>query len=55
MQTKNVAIIGLVVLEVVALVTKTDGALLLPIAVIVAGLAGYEFRATREKKLPVEG
>jgi len=55
MQTKNVAIIGLVVLEVVAMITGTDGALLLPIAAIIAGLGGYELKGIRERKGHTEG
>lgn len=49
MQTKNVAIVGIVVLETVALITHTDGAFLLPIAIIIAGLAGYEIGVKKKK------
>lgn len=50
MYTKTVAIAGLVVLESIALIKGVDGAFLLPIACIIAGIAGYEFRIFKEKK-----
>ncbi len=38
---KIVAIVGLTVLESIAMLTNTDGIFLLPIAAIIGGLAGY--------------
>lgn len=49
MYTKTVAIVGLVVLESIALLEGIDGAFLLPVACIIAGLAGYEFRILKEQ------
>lgn len=43
MQTEKVAIVGIVILESVALIMGIDGAFLLPIVCGIAGLAGYEF------------
>lgn len=49
MQTKNVAIAGIVVLESVALITHTDGAFFMPVICAVCLLAGYEIRIFKEK------
>ena len=50
MQTKNVAIAGIVILEAIALVKEIDGAFFMPIALIIAALAGYEIRLFKEKR-----
>jgi len=48
---KITAIIGLVVIEVVNLLTtQIDGAILTTIAGIIGGLAGYEFRRSFVEK-----
>jgi uncharacterized membrane protein YuzA (DUF378 family) len=48
---KITAIIGLVVIEVVNLLTtQIDGAILTTIAGIIGGLAGYEFRRSIVEK-----
>jgi len=50
METKTVAIAGLVVLESIALLKGVDGAFFLPVAGIIAGLAGYEFGILKERR-----
>lgn len=50
MIVKIAAISGLVILESIALLKGMDGAFLLPVACIIAGLAGYEIRLEKEKK-----
>lgn len=50
METKNVAIAGLVVLESISLLKGIDGAFLLPIVWIIAGVAGYEFGVLKERR-----
>lgn len=50
MQTKNVAIAGIVVLESIALVKEIDGAFFMPIALLIAAIAGYEIRVFKEKR-----
>ena len=48
---KITAIISLVALEVVNMFTmKIDGNILLSIGALIGGLAGYEYRKTREKR-----
>jgi len=37
-----VSIIGLIALEGIAILTKTDGAYFMPIVAVVGGLAGYQ-------------
>lgn len=49
METKDVAIIGIVVLESVALITHTDGAFFMPVVGVICVLAGYELRIFKEK------
>lgn len=49
MQTKDIAIIGIVTLESVALITHTDGAYFMPVIGAICLLAGYEIRILREK------
>ena len=41
---KIVAIVSLAILESVAMATGHDGALFLPVAAIIGGIAGYELR-----------
>jgi len=43
-----VGILGLTIIEGIALLTGTDGALFLPIAAIIAGVAGYSARSLKE-------
>jgi len=50
MCTKIVAILGIVFLEAIALLTNTDGVLLVPIVAVIAGLAGYEFKIYRNRE-----
>lgn len=49
MQTKNVAILGIVILESVALITHTDGAFFMPVIGAICILTGYELRIFKEK------
>jgi len=50
MYVKEVAIAGIVVLESVALVQGIDGAFLLPLACIIAGIAGYSIHGVQMAK-----
>ena len=46
---REVAIIGLVILEVMALRHGIDGVLFSVVIALIAGLAGYSVRVVREK------
>lgn len=50
MDTKDIAIIGIVTLESIALITHTDGAFFMPVVAAVCMLAGYEIRIFKEKR-----
>ena len=39
---KEIAIIGLVILETAAILTHTDGAYFMPVVAAISGLGGYE-------------
>jgi hypothetical protein len=47
--TKDIAIVALAAMETGLIITGQDGALLLPISAIIAGLAGYTVGTTKAK------
>jgi len=52
---KIVAIVSLGILESVAMLTNNDGALFLPVAAMIGGIAGYELRGLTAPKTRREG
>lgn len=46
---KTTAILGIVILEGIALATHTDGAFFGPAIAVIGGIAGYELRGLKEK------
>ena len=49
MYVKEVSILGIVLLEVVALMQGINGILLTTVIAVIAGIAGYEFRIYRNR------
>lgn len=50
MQTKNIAIIGVVAIACAAIIHGFNGVIIASSMAIVAGLGGYELRVAKEKK-----
>ena len=50
MYTKEVAILGIVVLESVALLQGINGIVFTAVIAVIAGIAGYEIRILKENK-----
>ena len=50
METKNVAIVGVVALAIAAITHGFNGVVIASSMALVAGLGGYEIRVFREKK-----
>jgi len=50
MYVKEVAIAGIVVLEVIALIQGINGVILAGVIGVISGIAGYGIRMVREKK-----
>lgn len=48
--TKEIAIAGIVIIEVCALLLGHNGVMLAGVIALIAGIAGYEIRLVREKK-----
>jgi hypothetical protein len=44
------AIAGITILESIALLTGIDGALLMPVVAVIAGLAGYQYAVVKSKQ-----
>ena len=49
MYVKEIAIGGIVVLEIIALLNGINGTVLTLVVAIIAGIAGYEFKLYRNK------